>query len=193
MVKIMKLKNMMYASLFVAVMAALGIIPAIFIPYSPVPITAQSMGVMLAGAILGARYGGISLSVFVLLIAMGVPLLSGGRGGFGIFLGPSGGYILSWPIAAFIIGYLVEKFWNRMNTPLYVLINIFGGIFVIYSIGVTYLSFITDTPWFTAAIQALIYIPGDIVKAIVAGIIAMQLKKAYPIIKKNKANGGKVA
>lgn len=193
MVKVLKLRNMMYASLFVAVIAALGILPPIFLPISPVPITAQSMGVMLAGAVLGARYGGISVSIFVLLIAVGVPLLSGGRGGFGVFLGPSGGYILGYPIAAFVIGYLVEKFWNRMNTLLYILFNILGGIIVLYSVGVTYLSFITNIPWLTAIFQALIYIPGDIVKAIVAGIIAMQLRKAYPIIKKNKDNSRKVA
>lgn len=189
----MKLKNMMYASLFVAVIAALGILPPIFIPISPVPITAQSMGVMLAGAVLGARYGGISVSIFVLLIAIGAPLLSGGRGGFGVFLGPSGGYILGYPVAAFVIGYLVEKFWNRMNTPFYVLFNILGGVIVLYSIGVTYLSFITNTPWFTAVYQALIYLPGDTVKAIVAGVIAMRLRKLYPIIKKYKEERQKVA
>ncbi|WP_216830148.1 biotin transporter BioY [Alkalihalobacterium elongatum] len=180
----MKLKNMMYASFFVAVIAALGILPPLVLPISPVPITAQSLGVMLAGAILGARYGGLSLIIFVLLVAFGAPLLSGGRGGISVFLGPSGGYILSWPIAAFVIGYLVEKYWHKMNLARFILFNVFGGIIVIYAGGVTYLSFNTGIPWGTAAYQALIYIPGDIAKAILAAVIAMQIKKAYPLIKK---------
>ncbi len=184
MVIMMKLKNMMYASFFVAVIAALGILPPLVLPISPVPITAQSLGVMLAGAILGARYGGLSLIIFVLLVAFGAPLLSGGRGGISVFLGPSGGYILSWPIAAFVIGYLVEKYWHKMNLARFILFNVFGGIIVIYAGGVTYLSFNTGIPWGTAAYQALIYIPGDIAKAILAAVIAMQIKKAYPLIKK---------
>lgn len=180
----MKLKNMLYAALFAAVVGALGILPPLTLPISPVPITAQTLGVMLAGAVLGARYGGLSMVIFVLLVAVGAPLLSGGRGGLGVILGPGGGYILSWPIAALVIGYLVEKYWHKMNFARFILFNIFGGIIVIYAGGVTYLSIVSDLPWGTAAFQALIYIPGDIAKAVIAGFIAMQIKKAYPLIKK---------
>ncbi|OLO42181.1 biotin transporter BioY [Alkalihalophilus pseudofirmus] len=189
----MKLKNMMYASVFVAVIAALGILPPLVLPISPVPITAQSLGVMLAGAILGARYGGMSLVIFVLLVPFGAPLLSGGRGGISVFLGPSGGYILSWPIAAFVIGYLVEKYWHKMNIARFILFNIIGGILVIYAAGVTYTSFNIGIPWGTAAYQALIYIPGDIAKVVVAAVIAMQIKKAYPLIKKSRDPQSKAA
>jgi biotin transport system substrate-specific component len=182
---IMKLRNMMYASLFAAIVAALGILPPLTLPISPVPITAQTLGVMLAGAILGARYGALSLGIFVALVAVGVPLLSGGRGGFGVLLGPGGGYILSWPIAAFVIGFLVEKYWHKMNIARFILFNVVGGILLVYACGVTYLSFATGLPWTTAAFQALIYVPGDLTKAIIAGIIAMQIKKAYPLIRKH--------
>ncbi|MDV2682969.1 biotin transporter BioY [Alkalihalophilus lindianensis] len=180
----MNLKQMLYAALFAALIGALGILPPIVLPISPVPITAQTAGVMLAGAVLGAKYGGMSLVVFVSLVAMGVPLLAGGRGGIGVLLGPGGGYILSWPIAAFIIGFLVEKYWHKMNIGRFILFNIVGGIIVVYAGGVTYLSFMTGLPWTTAAFQALIYIPGDLAKAVLAGVIAMQLKKAYPLITK---------
>ncbi|WP_209123496.1 biotin transporter BioY [Alkalihalobacillus sp. BA299] len=189
----MKLKHMMYASFFVAVIAALGILPPLVLPITPVPITAQSLGVMLAGAILGARYGGLSLVIFVLLVAFGAPLLSGGRGGFSVFLGPSGGYILSWPVAAFVIGYLVEKYWHKMNVTRFILFNVIGGIIIIYAGGITFLSFNTGIAWGTAAYQALIYIPGDIAKAIVAAVIAMQIKKAYPLIKKSNNMHNKAA
>ncbi|WP_078551835.1 biotin transporter BioY [Bacillus alkalicellulosilyticus] len=180
----MKLQNMMYASLFVAVIAALGILPQIILPFSPVPITAQSLGVMLAGAVLGARYGGLSLVIFVLLVGFGAPLLAGGRGGFSVLIGPGAGYILSWPIAAFLIGFLVEKYWHKLNLVKLIAFNILGGIVLVYACGITYLSFVTELSWAAAAITNLAYIPGDLIKVTIASIVALQIKKAYPLIKK---------
>src|SRR5690625_7350257 len=75
----MKLQDMMYISLFAAIVGVLGFIPPIPLPFSPVPITAQTLGVMLAGGILGARRGGLSLLLFIALVAIGTPLLTGGR------------------------------------------------------------------------------------------------------------------
>lgn len=178
----MKLKNMLFTSLFVAVIAVLGILPPITLPISPVPITAQTLGVMLAGAILGARYGGLSIFLFVLLVAFGAPLLSGGRGGIGPLLGPGGGYILSWPIGAFVIGLFVEKYWHKMNVGWFFIFNVIGGIILVYIFGITYLSIITSTPWIAAAISGLVFLPGDFIKAIIAAIVANQIRKAYPII-----------
>ncbi|QHE51526.1 biotin transporter BioY [Pontibacillus sp. HMF3514] len=182
----MALRTMIYSALFASIVGALGLLPPIVTPFTPVPITAQTLGVMLAGALLGARRGALALTIFVLLVAFGVPLLSGGRGGFGVFLGPSGGYILSWPLAAFVIGYLVEKFYHRLNIGLLITFTVVGGILVVYAIGITYLSFITNTPWTGAAVSALIYIPGDLVKVVLASIIAKSVHRAYPIIEKPK-------
>lgn len=180
----MNLRNMMYVSLLAAVVAVLGILPPITLPFTPVPITAQTFGVMLAGAVLGAKRGGLSLLIFVLLVAVGAPILSGGRGGFGVLIGPSGGYILSWPIAAFIIGYLVEKSWNHLSLWKMVVFNIIGGVIVVYACGITYLSMVTDLTWAQSAISALTYIPGDLIKAVLSGTIALQIHKAYPLIQK---------
>ncbi|MBM7661404.1 biotin transport system substrate-specific component [Bacillus mesophilus] len=183
----MKLKDMMYIAMFTAVVAALGLIPPIPVPFIPVPITAQTFGVMLAGAVLGAKRGGLSLLVFVLLVAAGAPILAGFRGGIGILVGNSGGYIMSWPIAAFVIGYLVEKYWDRLSLANMILFNVIGGIIVVYLGGITYLSFLTDTPWLAVATGNLAFIPGDLVKVVAASVIAIRLKKAYPIIQsKNK-------
>jgi biotin transport system substrate-specific component len=182
----MKLKDMMYVAMLAAIVAALGLIPPIPVPFIPVPITAQTFGVMLAGAVLGAKRGGLSLLIFVLLVAVGAPILSGGRGGFGILIGPSAGYIWSWPIAAFVIGYLVEKFWNRLNFANLLLFNFIGGIVLVYLGGITYYSYITNTPWLVAAVGNLAFIPGDLLKAIVAGSIALRIKKSYPMIEKQQ-------
>ncbi|WP_243291915.1 biotin transporter BioY [Bacillus sp. FJAT-47783] len=189
----MNLRSMMYVSLMAAVVAVLGLLPPIMLPFTPVPITAQTFGVMLAGAVLGAKRGGLSLLVFVLLVAVGAPVLSGGRGGLGILVGPSGGYIMSWPIAAFLIGYLVEKSWNHLSLWKMVLFNIIGGVLFVYACGITYLSFVTDLTWMQAAISALAYIPGDVVKAVLSGTIALQIQKAYPLIEKKTKAENRIA
>lgn len=180
---------MMYVSLFTAVVAALGLIPPIFLPFAPlVPITAQTLGVMLAGGILGARLGSLSLLIFVILVAIGAPVLAGGRGGLSILIGPSGGYILSWPIAAFVIGFLVERFWNHLNLWKLISINIAGGIIVIYAMGIPYLSLMTEIPLDKAAYSALAYIPGDLGKALLAAVVALSIRKAKPLIQPRKEN-----
>ncbi|MGE6578041.1 biotin transporter BioY [Paenibacillus sp. FSL H7-0942] len=177
----MKIKDMMFTAIMAAVIAVLGLLPPIPLPFIPVPITVQTLGVMLAGSILGARLGGISLLLFVVLIGLGAPLLSGGRGGLGVLVGPTGGYVLSYPIAAFVIGLLVQrtsvagiKFWN------FLLSNIVGGILVVYAVGIPFLSFITDVPITQAIIGNLVFIPGDLLKAVLASLIAVRILKVSP-------------
>ncbi|WP_173915374.1 biotin transporter BioY [Halobacillus sp. Marseille-Q1614] len=182
----MNLRTMVYASLFAAIIGALGLLPPIVTPFTPVPITAQTLGVMLAGSILGAKRGGLSLLLFVLLVTFGAPLLSGGRGGLGVLFGPSGGYIMAWPIAAFLIGFLVERFWKKLNLGLYFLFNLLGGVVLVYAFGVTYLSIMTQTPWTSAMWAAFVFIPGDLVKVVAASLLARQINRVYPIIEKEK-------
>ncbi len=179
----MKTRDMVYVALFAGIVAALGLIPPIPLPLG-IPITMQSFGVMLAGAILGARLGGLSLLIFVLLVAVGSPVLSGGRGGIGYLFGPTGGYILSWPLAAFIIGLLIELFWNKLTVWKVFIINIIGGILVVYTIGITYFVLITDIGLKAAIIGNLLFIPGDLIKAYAAAWIAIKIKNAYPLILK---------
>lgn len=176
----MRIQKIIYTALFAAIIAALGIVPPIPLPFSPVPITLQTLGVMLAGSLLGARYGGLSILLFVVLVMIGLPLLSGGRGGAGILFGAGGGYILCWPIGAFIIGWIAHSF-KKPSFPKYLFANIVGGILVIYAGGVTYLSFLINIPWTTAAIQGLAFLPGDIFKAVVAGFVAVRLNKQHKI------------
>jgi biotin transport system substrate-specific component len=80
----MSTRDIVYIALFAAIVGALGMFPPITLPLIGVPITAQSLGVMLAGSVLGARRGGLAIVLFLVLVAIGVPLLAGGRGGFGV-------------------------------------------------------------------------------------------------------------
>lgn len=183
---VVKTKNMMYVSMFAAIMCALGFLPPIPIPFSPVPITAQTLGVMLAGGILGARLGGLSLVIFLAIVAVGAPVLSGGRGGFAVLMGPSAGYLWSWPIAAFLIGLLTENMWKGLSIWKAFFINILGGVIVVYLIGVPVVAMVTNISIGKAALSALAYIPGDLLKAFAAAYITLQMKKVMPIIQKNE-------
>jgi len=100
-------KNVVLVSLFAAVIAALGLIPKITL-ISGVPITAQSLGVMLCGTILGARAGAQAALLFLGLTALGLPLLAGGRGGLAVFASPSVGFLIGFPIAAFVTGWSMQ-------------------------------------------------------------------------------------
>src|SRR5690625_6116387 len=111
----MNLRDMMFVALFTAIIGAMAFFPPILIPGIPVPITAQTLGVMLAGGLLGAKSGGVSLLLFIALVAVGGPLLAGGRGGLGGLLGRCCGYMLAWPTTAFGIGSPVGYDLNAVN------------------------------------------------------------------------------
>ncbi|HEX8434993.1 biotin transporter BioY, partial [Archangium sp.] len=88
----MKTRDLVHVALFAALVAALGLMPPLMLPFIPVPITAQTLGVMLAGSTLGARKAGLSLLLFQVLVLAGLPLLAGGHGGLAVLPGPTGGF-----------------------------------------------------------------------------------------------------
>ncbi len=177
-----KTRELVYAALFAGIMAVLGLMPPIPLPLG-VPITLQTFGVMLAGALLGKRVGSISMLLFILLVAIGLPVLSGGRGGIAILLGPTGGYIFAWPIAAFLIGLWVERYWIRLRMSTLLAGNILFGIIVVYIVGIAYFVLVTDVGLGAAIIGNLVFIPGDLLKAFLAAWITLRIKKTYPQLK----------
>jgi len=101
-------QSLSMVALFAALMAVMGLIPKIDLPFG-VPITLQSLGVMLAGCLLGARRGLQAMALFLLAVAAGLPLLSGGRGGLGVFMAPSAGYLVGYAFAAGVTGALMAR------------------------------------------------------------------------------------
>ncbi|WP_028401873.1 biotin transporter BioY [Ectobacillus panaciterrae] len=173
----MKVRDITYIALFAAVMGTLGLVPPITLSFTPVPITLQTLGVLLSGGVLGARLGGWSQIVFLLLVAAGIPLLSGGRGGMSVFVGPSAGYLLGYPIIAFCLGYIISRyrvltFWKVLFT------NLTVGVFLLYVFGVPVQAFIMNIPLIQTIKLSLIYIPGDILKAILASYLVYKLRKS---------------
>lgn len=185
----MRINDIVYIALFAAITGALGLIPKIQLAVVPVPITAQTLGVMLAGSILGARRGALAQLLFLALVAAGLPLLAGGRGGLGVFFGPSAGFLIAWPLGAFVIGLLTERMWASLSFFKALVINIVGGIGVIYLVGIPVLAAISGLSLSNAAVGSLIFVPGDLMKAVLAALAAVFVKRGYPLITMPRAGG----
>jgi biotin transport system substrate-specific component len=181
---VLNTKDIVHIALFAAIIAALGLVPPIPVPVIPVPITAQTLGVMLAGAVLGGWRGMLATLLFLALVAMGLPLLPGGRGGLSVFAGPTAGFLFGWPLGALVVGLLMERFWNKVDIVLAFIFNVIGGVFVIYAFGIGWLVAVVGVEPLAALTGSAAFIPGDLIKAGVAAFVAITVKRAYPIIVK---------
>lgn len=166
-------------AVFAALIVVLGL-PGSFPVFGGVPITAQTLGVMLAGAVLGPWLGALSVTVVLALTAAGLPLLAGGRGGLGVFLGPSAGYALGWILGAAVIGLLVHAGGRRPVVWRTALAMIAGGVGAIYAIGIPVQSAVTRLPLGETALTSLVFVPGDLLKAALATAVVAALVRAYP-------------
>jgi biotin transport system substrate-specific component len=162
-----------------AVVAALGL-PGSFTVLGSVPITAQTLGVMLAGVILGPRLGALSMLVLLALVAVGLPLLAGGRGGIAVFAGPSGGFALGWIAGAAVAGAISRIGPRKLSTVRIFAGAVIGGIGAIYAVGIPFEVAVTHLPLAKTALTSLVFIPGDLAKAVVTTIVARSLVRAYP-------------
>lgn len=176
-------RDLVLMSLFAAVTAALGLMPEIPLPLGGVPITAQTLGVMLAGAILGSRSGAGSMALFVILVALGLPLLAAGHGGLGIFASPSGGFVIGWRFGAWLTGLLVEKLPGGLNYWPFIIGTIGGGIGGVYAVGIPYWAFITGSSLWSVGLISLYFVPGDLIKAVIAPGVATSVQRGYPIMR----------
>lgn len=174
-------RDLAQIAIFAAIIAALGLPGALSIGAGAVPITFQTLGVMLAGAILGARKGFLSVLLLLALAAAGLPLLSGGRGGLVWFTtAPSAGYPYGWLLGVAVIGFLTARllprypFWPAIGATL------LGGVVAVYLIGIPVTAINLGIPLWVAAADSLKFLPGDVVKAVVTVLVARQVHKAYP-------------
>jgi biotin transport system substrate-specific component len=171
-------RNLTHIALFAALIAVLGLVPKIDLA-AGVPITAQSLGVMLCGTVLGAKRGALAVVLLLALVAVGLPLLSGGRGGLGVFASPSVGFLIGFPVAAFVAGWVME------HTTLHVGYaaaagSILGGIAVLYAFGIVGLSIMLGKTLPEAAHISVAFLPGDTIKVVLAGLITHTLAQLRP-------------
>jgi len=147
------------ASFFVALCAQV----ALPLPFSPVPVTGQTFAVLLLGATLGARRSAAALLLYLAEGAVGLPVFApGGLPGMACFLGPTGGYLLAFPLAAFVLGLLVEKLPRRWWAALGAVV---AAEMVIFGFGVAWLQLFAGAGW-SAAVNAglLPFLPGELLK-----------------------------
>lgn len=172
-------RNVAQIALFTALIAALGLIPQLTLAFG-VPVTAQSLGIMLCGTVLGARRGGLAALLFVGLVALGLPLLSGGRGGLGLFSSPTVGFLVGFPVAAFCTGFVMERLGRFPTAAAAGIAAVIGGILVLYAFGIVGMSVVLGKSLVEAALLVTAFIPGDLIKAVLAGLITAALYRARP-------------
>jgi biotin transport system substrate-specific component len=165
---------------FAALIAVLGLPGGIQVFGNAVPVTLQTLGIMLAGSLLGWKRASLSVLVLLVLVAAGLPLLSGGRGGLAVFVGPSAGYLIGWVLGAAVIGWLVQT-----RLPAYpmwwgALANVAGGIGVVYLVGILVQAAVTGTSVLAAATLSLVFVPGDALKVVIATAVASAVHRGYP-------------
>jgi biotin transport system substrate-specific component len=160
---------MSMASLFAALIAV-GSFIRIPLPISPVPITLQVLFIFLAGALLGARWGLISVIVYMLLGIVGLPVFSGGSSGIGVLFGPTGGYLAGFAVAALIIGALSEK-WGT-SSVLRNAVYMSAGLFTIYLLGAGYLMHVANMSVESAILLGVVpFLPGDLLKVAFSSLL----------------------
>ena len=167
-------------TVFGALMAALMAVGAyLSVPVGPVPIVLQNMFILLAGLLLGSRWGAGSVAVYLLAGAVGLPVFAGGLGGVGRLVGPTGGYLLGYLPAVWIVGFISGKTAGRMSGD--VLAMVCASV-VVYACGVSWLKVLTAMTWSkTLAVGLYPFIPGDGLKIAAAAVIARALR---PVMRK---------
>ena len=151
------------ASLFVALSAQV-VIP---IPFSDVPITGQPFAVLLVGALLGSRLGALALAFYLLEGAMGLPFFYGGHGGLAHLLAsPTAGYLWSYPLVAFVTGWLAERGWDRRFVTAAAAMAL--GLVVMLAGGFAWRAAFLMPPAQAFATSVVPFIPGGIIKILLA-------------------------
>jgi biotin transport system substrate-specific component len=184
---------------FAAMIAVFGLVPRLDLPFlAGVPITLQTLGVMLAGLFLKPKHAAYAVLLFLFVVCLGAPFLSGGRGGLGVLFGPSAGFLFGWVIGAWLVSVIIGLLLGRhrptpttstgpvaapapMTHPHLAkkafIACLIGGVPGIYCIGIPWLAWRADMTLPAAAMVSLAFLPGDLLKAGFAAWLARQLSR----------------
>lgn len=188
----MTTRTLVLSALFTALLCALAIVPPIPMPLVPVPLTLQTLVVMLAGLIIGPRAAGLSVLLYVVLAAIGFPVLPGARGGLAVLLGPTGGFLLGMIPGAMVTGWLAKvSLFGPTGAPATMQTNdrtwvaitrntlaaLVGGVAMVYLVGVPWLSVVTGMSLVKALNVIVVFLPGDLIKAVLAAFLAQRVRR----------------
>ncbi|GFP35213.1 biotin transport system substrate-specific component [Candidatus Hakubella thermalkaliphila] len=182
---IMSRKGILYDVLLIlggSLLPALSAQIAIPLPFSPVPITGQTFAVLLVGTLLGSRRGALAMLAYLGEGLLGLPVFAGGRGGLAVFMGPTAGYLWGFVAAAFLVGSLAERGWDRHIWSAGAAMFLGNG--VIYLFGLPWLSyFLPGSLSQVLALGLYPFIPGDILKLALA---ALALPSGWALLQRRK-------
>lgn len=159
-----------------------------YLPWTPVPLSGQTFVVLLSAILLGRWWGGISQTMYVGIGAIGIPWFAGWNGGISVITGPTGGYIIGFIIAAFFLGYFVDRYIRSRNFFSMLVLMIFANFIIIYGLGLLQLYIwlslfksISVSFWELLKMGAMPFIVGDLIKVVAAAAITRGItpKKAY--------------
>ena len=167
---------------FAALIAVCAILPSLKLA-GPVPITLQTFGVLLTGAVLGWRRGGLAVLLYLAVGAAGLPVFADGRSGFGVFAGPSAGYLIGFPLAAMLCGFIVERLPRRTiqsSVPAVFAAGLLSSAVCIHTLGMAGLVWRADMTWAQAFDIDKVFWIGDILKNIAMALVATAVHRAFP-------------
>lgn len=174
---------------FAGLVVVASLLPAVPIA-GLVPITLQTFAVILAGIVLGLLRGFLAVLLYLALGAIGLPVFSGGVGGFAVFMGPTAGYLVSFPLAAALAGFLATRLPRKTiawSIGSMLIAGIVATALVIYPLGVAGLAWRTDMTLGQAFVFNLTFVPGDIIKAVLAAMVGAAVHRAFPTLLTRRA------
>lgn len=173
----MKTKDLVLCSIFAAITSILSQI-SIPIPFTTVPLTMQIFSVALTGMVLGSKRGFISIMIYLILGAIGIPVFAQMSGGIAVLVGPTGGFLLGCPFMAFIVGLVCEK----SSSKIHIMLSMIVGLIVIYIIGTIMFSLITKSSLYQSLLACVLpFVLVDIIKLILAVSVGTTIVKRVKI------------
>ncbi len=172
-------------SVFAAIIAAFSLIPAIAIGGIGVPITLQTLGVVLAGLVLGPWRGALATLLYLAIGFAGLPVFAGFTSGIAVFSKPSIGYLLSFPLVALVAGAIAAWAIRRGSRLTYLWLVIAGlvaTVFVNHPLGIFGMSRMANLSLQQAFLFDLPFWPGDVIKVVAAAAVAVAVHKAFPAL-----------
>ncbi|MEG2200422.1 MAG: biotin transporter BioY, partial [Anaerovorax sp.] len=173
-------KQLILCSLFAALTAICSMI-SIPLPFTPIPINLATLSVFLAGGLLGSKYGAISQFIYVLLGAIGLPIFHNFTGGFGILVGPTGGYIVGYIAGAWVAGFVIERWLPSNKGKLQYILLCFAllmGLFSCYLLGTVWFMKVSGANLVTALVSCVVpFLIGDTLKILAGSFLIQRLKQ----------------
>ncbi|MGQ9857816.1 MAG: biotin transporter BioY [Thermodesulfobacteriota bacterium] len=170
-----RIRKMVLAPLLAALTGAASLIA---IPVGPVPVTLQSLIVLASGGILGARWGALSMILYLAMGIAGLPVFAGGTSGLGRLIGPTGGYLLGFVVAAAVVGAMAARSARQLRLFLATL----AGLAAVYAMGSVWLSVVAKLPMSKALMVGVLpFVPMDLLKAFLAALLIGRWRKRFEV------------